>query len=61
MDDEVWPEKLEKRHHLDDGQDEPNPYMLELAHTWWQTKGALEQAPRDAEFWGIADDLTRVW
>jgi hypothetical protein len=31
------------------GEHEPNPHMLELAHTWWQTKGALEQARRDIE------------
>ncbi len=31
------------------GEDEPNPQMLELAHTWWQTKNALEQTRRDIE------------
>ncbi len=33
----------------DNGPEEPNPDMLGLAHTWWQTKGALEQARRDIE------------
>jgi hypothetical protein len=28
---------------------EPDSHMLELAHTWWQTKGALEQTRRDIE------------
>jgi hypothetical protein len=27
----------------------PTPHMLELAHAWWQTKGALQRARRDIE------------
>ncbi|MEX2115121.1 MAG: hypothetical protein WD845_18150 [Pirellulales bacterium] len=41
------PASTKERHASDD--DEQNPHMLELAHTWWQTKGALEQARRDIQ------------